>query len=395
MSEILKTRQALTGNEAFAYAMKQINPDVVAAYPITPATEIVQIFSKYVADGEVDTEFVAVESEHSAMSACIGASAAGARVMTGTSSQGLALMHEMLYIASALRLPIVLAEVNRALSAPINIHCDHSDTMGSRDSGWIQIYCENANEGYHSLIQAVKIAETVNLPVMVTLDGFIISHGMEVVETLDTDVVRQYLGKRKPMYNVLDYENPIMVGPLDLPDYYFEHKRQQIEAMRKAKAVIEEVITDYNKRFGFDFPVFAEGYRMEDAEYAILVMSSAAGTMKEAVDIMREKGEKVGLVRLKVFRPFPFEVLQELFKNVKAIGVMDRADSVNTMGGPVFNEVRSALYDLNSRPRIMNFVFGLGGRDFPLSDALYIINRVKELKEGKPLDFVEYVGVRE
>jgi pyruvate ferredoxin oxidoreductase alpha subunit len=236
MSEILKTRQALTGNEAFAYAMKQINPDVVAAYPITPATEIVQIFSKYVADGEVDTEFVAVESEHSAMSACIGASAGGARVMTGTSSQGLALMHEMLYIASALRLPIVLAEVNRALSAPINIHCDHSDTMGSRDSGWIQIYCENANEGYHSLIQAVKIAETVNLPVMVTLDGFIISHGMEVVETLDTDVVRQYLGKRKPMYNVLDYENPIMVGPLDLPDYYFEHKRQQIEAMRKAKS---------------------------------------------------------------------------------------------------------------------------------------------------------------
>jgi pyruvate ferredoxin oxidoreductase alpha subunit len=395
MSEILKTRQALTGNEAFAYAMKQINPDVVAAYPITPATEIVQIFSKYVADGEVDTEFVAVESEHSAMSACIGASTAGARVMTGTSSQGLALMHEMLYIASALRLPIVLAEVNRALSAPINIHCDHSDTMGSRDSGWIQIYCENANEGYHSLIQAVKIAETVNLPVMVTLDGFIISHGMEVVETLDTDVVRQYLGKRKPMYNVLDYENPIMVGPLDLPDYYFEHKRQQIEAMRKAKAVIEEVITDYNKRFGFDFPVFAEAYRMEDSEYAILVMSSAAGTMKEAVDIMREKGEKVGLVRLKVFRPFPFEVLQELFKNVKAIGVMDRADSVNTMGGPVFNEVRSALYDLNSRPRIMNFVFGLGGRDFPLSDALYIINRVKELKEGKSLDFVEYVGVRE
>ena len=395
MAEVLKTRQALTGNEAFAYAMKQINPDVVAAYPITPATEIVQIFSKYVADGEVDTEFVAVESEHSAMSACIGAAAAGARVMTGTASQGLALMHEMLYIASALRLPIVLAEVNRALSAPINIHCDHSDTMGSRDAGWIQIYCENANEGYHSLIQAVKIAETVNLPVMVTLDGFIISHGMEVVETLETDAVRDYLGKRKPLYNVLDYENPIMVGPLDLTDYYFEHKRQQIEAMKKAKSVIEEVITDYNKRFGFDFPVFAEAYRMEDAEYAILSMSSAAGTMKEAIDIMREKGEKVGLVRLKVFRPFPYEVLQELFKNVKAIGVMDRSDSVNTMGGPVFNEVRSALYDLSSRPKIMNFVFGLGGRDFPLKDALYIINRVKELKEGKTLDFVEYVGVRE
>ncbi len=395
MAEKEKTRHALTGNEAFAYAMKQINPDVVAAYPITPATEIVQIFSKYVSDGEVDTEFIAVESEHSAMSACIGASAAGARVMTGTSSQGLALMHEMLYIASGLRLPIVLAEVNRALSAPINIHGDHSDTMGSRDAGWIQIYCENANEGYHTLIQAVKIAETVNLPLMVTLDGFIISHGMEVVETLDTEDVRSFLGTRKPLYNFLDVDNPVMVGPLDLTDYYFEHKRQQIEAMKKSKEIIKNVIEEYNKKFGFDFPVFIETYRMEDAEYAILSMSSAAGTMKEAVDIKRNQGEKVGLVRLKVFRPFPYEALLEAFKNVKAIGVMDRADSLNTMGGPVFNEVRSALYELESRPKIMNFVFGLGGRDFPIRDALYIIDRVKELKDGKKLDFVEYVGVRE
>lgn len=389
-----KTKLALTGNEAFAYAMKQINPDVVAAYPITPATEIVQIFAKYVADGEVDTEFVAVESEHSAMSACIGASAAGARVMTGTASQGLALMHEMLYIASGLRLPIVLAEVNRALSAPINIHCDHSDTMGSRDAGWIQIYCENANEGYHTLIQAVKIAETINLPVMVTLDGFIISHGMEVVEALDDQDVREFVGRRRPLYNLLDVDNPIMVGPLDLTDYYFEHKRQQIEAMIKSKSVIKEVIEDYNRRFGFDFPVFAEFYRMEDAEYAILSMSSAAGTMKEAVDIKRSQGEKVGLVRLKVFRPFPYEVLQEVFKGVKAIGVMDRSDSVSSMGGPVFNEVRSALYELENRPKIMDFVFGLGGRDFPMEQALYIIDRVKELKDGKKLPFVEYVGVR-
>ncbi|MGB9823594.1 MAG: pyruvate ferredoxin oxidoreductase [Candidatus Hydrothermia bacterium] len=390
-----KTKLALTGNEAFAYAMKQINPDVVAAYPITPATEIVQIFAKYVSDGEVDTEFVAVESEHSAMSACIGASAAGARVMTGTSSQGLALMHEMLYIASGLRLPIVLAEVNRALSSPINIHCDHSDTMGSRDAGWIQIYCENANEGYHTLIQAVKIAETANLPVMVTLDGFIISHGMEVVEALEDHEVQEFVGKRRPLYNLLDTENPIMVGPLDLPDYYFEHKRQQIEAMIKAKEVIKSVIEEYNRRFGFDFPVFLEEYRMDDAEYAILSMSSAAGTMKEAIDIKRSQGEKVGLVRLKVFRPFPYEVLQDVFRNVKAIGVMDRADSLNTMGGPVFNEVRSALYELENRPRIMNFVFGLGGRDFPMEQALYIIDRVKELKGGKKLPFVEYVGVRE
>ncbi|MEO0278442.1 MAG: pyruvate ferredoxin oxidoreductase, partial [candidate division WOR-3 bacterium] len=303
--------------------------------------------------------------------------------------------HEMLYIASGLRLPIILAEVNRALSSPINIHCDHSDTMGSRDAGWIQIYCENANEGYHTLIQAVKIAETINLPVMVTLDGFIISHGMEVVEALDDQDVKNFVGKRKPLYNLLDVENPIMVGPLDLTDYYFEHKRQQIEAMIRSKTVIKEVIEDYNKQFGFDFPVFAEFYRMEDAEYAVLSMSSAAGTMKEAVDIRRTNGEKVGLVRLKVFRPFPYEVLQEAFKNVKAIGVMDRSDSVSSMGGPVFNEVRSALYELESRPKIMNFVFGLGGRDFPMEQALYIIDRVKELKEGKKLPLVEYVGVRE
>ncbi|MBP7703284.1 MAG: pyruvate ferredoxin oxidoreductase [Candidatus Hydrothermae bacterium] len=395
MSEKTKNRVALTGNEAFAFAMKQINPDVVAAYPITPATEIVQIFAKYVADGEVDTEYVPVESEHSAMSACIGASAAGARVMTGTSSQGLALMHEMLYIASALRLPIVLAEVNRALSAPINIHCDHSDTMGSRDAGWIQIYCENANEGYHTLIQAVKIAEAVNLPVMATLDGFIISHEMEVVETLEDKEVKEYVGTRKPLYSILDVDNPIMVGPLDLTDYYFEHKRQQVEAMRNSKKVIEDVIRDYNKRFGFDFPVFVEPYRMDDAEYAIVSMSSAAGTMKEAVDIRREQGEKVGLLRLKVFRPFPYEVLTEILKHVKAVGVMDRSDSVNTMGGPVFNELRSALYEVDIRPRIMNFIFGLGGRDFPMEDALHIIDRVRNLKDGNKLDFVEYVGVRE
>ena len=390
-----RKRMALTGNEAYAYAMKQINPDVVAAYPITPATEIVQIFAKYVADGLVNTEFVPVESEHSAMSACVGASATGARVMTGTASQGLALMHEILYIASSLRLPIVMAVVNRALSGPINIHCDHSDTMGSRDAGWIQVYTENANEAYHSVIMGIKIAETVNLPLMVTLDGFIISHEMEVVEVLEDQEVQEFIGERKPLYNILDVDNPITVGPLDLQDYYFEHKRQQVEAMKYAKEVIKSVVEEYNKKFGTDFPAFIEPYRMEDAEYAVLAMSSAAGTMKEAVDLMREKGEKVGLVRLRVFRPFPFEELREVFKNIKAIGVMDRADSLNTMGGPVFNETKSALYDLETRPKMMGFVFGLGGRDFPMEDAIHIIERVKALKEGKKVDMVEYIGVRE
>ncbi|MCD6087873.1 MAG: pyruvate ferredoxin oxidoreductase [Candidatus Hydrothermae bacterium] len=395
-TEIRKKVLALTGNEAYAYAMKQINPDVVAAYPITPATEIVQIFSKYVADGEVDTEFVPVESEHSAMSACVGASAAGARVMTATASQGLALMHEVLYVASALRLPIVLAEVNRALSAPINIHCDHSDTMGSRDAGWIQIYSENADEAYQSLFIALKIAERANIPAMVTMDGFIVSHGMEPVEILPDEKVRQFLGERKPLYTILDVEHPITIGPLDLTDYFFEHKRGQIEAIKEAKKVIPEVHREYNEFFGKNMPDFFEPYRMEDAEIAVISLGSASGTVREAVDVLREKGEKVGALRMRIFRPFPYEKLREYTGNLKVLSVMDRADSLATIGGPVFNEVRSWLYDLERRPFVMNFVYGLGGRDFFVEDALYIFEKlIKAAKGERPSELIEYVGVRE
>lgn len=388
-------KMALTGNEAYAYAMKQINPDVVAAYPITPATEIVQIFSKYVADGKVDTEFVPVESEHSALSACVGASIGGARVMTGTSSQGLALMHEVLYIAAGLRLPIVMAVVNRALSAPINIHGDHSDTMGSRDSGWIQIYTENANEAYHSVIMAIKIAETVNLPIMVMLDGFIISHEMEVVNTLPDEEVKKFVGERKPLYNLFDFENPITVGPLDLQDYYFEHKRQQMEAMFNAKKVIPEITKEYNERFGTDIPAFVEPYKLEDAEYAVVVLSSAAGTMKEIIDEWRERGEKVGLLRIRITRPFPYEEIRKYLHGIKAVGVMDRAESHSTAGGPILQEVKAALYDLEKRPKITGFVFGLGGRDFDDEQANTILNMIKDLKDGKELPIYSFIGVRE
>lgn len=387
-------KHALTGNEAAAYAMKQINPDVVAAYPITPATEIVQIFSKYVSDGEVDTEFIPVESEHSAMSVCIGASVAGARVMTATASQGLALMHEMLYIASGLRLPIVMIVGNRALSAPINIHGDHSDTMGSRDSGWIQFYCENANEVYHTTIMAVKIAEKISLPCMVCMDGFIITHGMEAVETLPDEEVRRFLDEREPLYNILDLKNPITVGSLDLFDFYFEHKRSQAEAMLKSKKIIEEVVKEYNSRFGTNFPAFVEEYKMENADFGIISMSSAAGTIKEAIDIKRKEGVKVGLLRIKTFRPFPYEILRGKLKELKAIGIMDRAESFSTMGGPLGVELKASLYPLDKKPYAIDFIFGLGGREFPLEDAFKIIDITKRLSEGEKFPEFLYIGLK-
>ncbi len=397
MAKRKTTRMALTGNEAMAFAMKQINPDVVAAYPITPATQIVELFSKYVADGEVDTEFVPVESEHSAMSACVGASAAGARVMTGTASQGLALMHEILYIASALRLPITMCVVNRTLSAPINIHCDHSDTMGSRDAGWIQIYTENVQEAYASTIVGVRTAEKANLPVMVTTDGFVLSHGMESLDVFDDEDVREFLGQRKPLYNVLDVDNPITVGPLDLQDYFFEHKRGQIEAMFEAKKHIYDAHREFAEFFGVELPVFMEPYRLDDAEYAIVVLGSSAGTGKEVVDDLRdEKGMKVGLLRLRIFRPFPYEELQQVLGKVKYLAVMDRADSLNTMGGPVATEIARALYHFSERPIIHSFVYGLGGRDVPPENFYEVIEKMQWIAAGNTPDrMVTYVGVRE
>jgi pyruvate ferredoxin oxidoreductase alpha subunit len=287
-------RVAITGNEAVAEAMRQINPDVVAAYPITPATEIVQIFADSVSNGKVDTEFVTVESEHSAMSATIGASAAGARAMTATSSQGLALMWEMLYIAAGLRLPIVAPIVNRALSAPINIHCDHSDTMGARDSGWIQIYSEDAQEAYDNLIQAMRIAEhpDVLLPTMVTMDGFIVSHGMGNAELLPDDVVKKFVGEYEPEHYLLDVENPITVGALDFSDWYFEHRRQLADAHTRVQDVVLQVAKEFKEISGREYKLF-DAYKLDDAEVAIVVINSAAGTAKTVVDQLREKGLKV------------------------------------------------------------------------------------------------------
>ncbi|MDD5422767.1 MAG: pyruvate ferredoxin oxidoreductase, partial [Candidatus Omnitrophica bacterium] len=374
---------ARTGNEAMAEAMRQVNPDVVAAYPITPATEVVQIFAGYVADGVVDTEFVPVESEHSAMSACIGASAAGGRAMTGTSSQGLALMAEMLYIAGGLRLPIVLADVNRALSSPINIHCDHSDTMMVRDAGWIQIFSENSQEGYDNMIQAIRIAEKAKLPVVVTTDGFIISHGMERIEILDDQDVKDFIGVYKPEHYLLDLDHPITVGALDLTDYYFEHKRQAIEGMKQASSIILDVAKDFKDKAGRSYGLF-ENYKMDDAERAIVAMGSTAGTAKVVVDNLRAKGQKVGLLEPRVFRPFPKEEMAEALKGLKAIAVMDRSDSMNAHEGPLCLEVKAGLFDASTslsidpeqsrridkglNKPVLNYIYGLGGREVKLED---------------------------
>ncbi|MGB9797574.1 MAG: transketolase C-terminal domain-containing protein [bacterium] len=395
MLEKTKELMALTGNEAAAYAMKQINPDVVAAYPITPQTELMQTFAQYVADGLVDTELVAVESEHSAMSACVGAAAAGARTMTATSSQGLALMWEVLYIASGLRLPIVMSVINRALSAPINIHGDHSDAMGARDAGWIQLWSENAQEVYDNVIQAVRIAEEVFLPVMVNLDGFIISHGVEVVETFSDEVVKAFVGERKSPYMLLDVDHPITVGALDLQDYYMEHKRSQAEAMRTAMPTILKVAEDFAKISGRKYGAI-EPYRLEDAELAIVALGSSCGTAKDAIDELREEGIKAGLLKIRVFRPFPWEEIKSALAGKKAIAVMDRAEGMSGVGGPVFHEVRSCLYDLPQHPPIVNYIYGLGGRDVDVEDIKRVFRDLLPIAEaGKVEDFYRYLGVRE
>ncbi len=391
--------KALDGTGAVAEAMRQINPDVVAAYPITPQTAIVQTFSEFVADGLVDTEFITVESEHSAMSACVGAAAAGARVMTATSSAGLAFMWEILYVAASNRLPIVMTNVNRALSAPINIHCDHSDSMGARDAGWIHLFCENAQEAYDTIIQAVRIAEhpDVLLPVMVLFDGFITSHAEERVEIFDDAKVKAFVGEYRPKYSLLDLDHPVTYGPLDFTDYYFEHKRQQVEAMRHAQKVILDVADEFAKTFGRKYGLF-ETYRLDDAEVAIVVSSSTAGTARAAVDKLRAQGAKVGLLKPRVFRPFPAQELAHALRHLKAVGVMDRAISFGSMGnaGPLFLELAAAMKIYDANVPMADFVFGLGGRDIVPSQIEGVFRDLLQVaKTGQVRELVTYLGVRE
>ncbi|MBI3077915.1 MAG: pyruvate ferredoxin oxidoreductase [Deltaproteobacteria bacterium] len=388
---------ALTGNTAVALAMQQIEPDVVAAYPITPSTEIMQSFATYIANGEVDSELVLAESEHSALSACVGAAAAGGRVMTATSSQGLALMWEVLYIAAGMRLPIVISVANRALSAPLNIHGDHSDMMGARDSGCIQLYAETAQEAYDNTLQAVRIAEhpEVRLPVLSGMDGFIISHSIERMVVEDREAVRGFVGPYVPHHPLLDLAHPVSYGPLALPDTYMEHRRQLVEAMRRAERVIEAVGTEFGARFGRTYGL-TEAYRLEDAEFGLIALSSAAGTCRVAADELRARGMRVGVLRPRVLRPFPHARLRDALGHLRAIAVLDRADSPGGFGAPVFTEVRSALYGLPSPPLVIGRVFGLGGRDLLVEHVTEVAEALeKALETGEPPEPVDYLAVRE
>lgn len=390
-------RERLSGNEAIAVAMRQINPDVVAAFPITPSTEIPQYFSQFVANGKVDTEFVAVESEHSAMSACIGAQAAGGRTMTATSANGMALMWEMLYIAASSRLPITLACVNRALSGPLNIHNDHGDSMGARDSGWIQLYSENNQEAYDNFIQAVRIGEhsDVILPVMVCQDGFITSHAVENLELLEDDKVKAFVGEYKPEHYLLNSKEPIAVGPLDLPNYYFEHRRQQAQAMINAKKVILDVARDFEKLTGRKYELF-EKYKLDDAEIAIVIINSTAGTVKTVVDELREKGIKAGLLKIRVFRPFPADEIAEALKHLKALAIMDKAEAFSAVGGPLFAEIKGALYGKTNTVMAINYIYGLGGRDVKADDIELVYTALQDIqKTGQIGETYRYLGVRE
>jgi pyruvate ferredoxin oxidoreductase alpha subunit len=391
--------EALSGNEAVATAMRQINPDVVAAYPITPQTSTVQAFAGFVADGLVDTEFVTVESEHSAMSACVGASAAGARVMTATASNGMALMWEILYIAASTRCPIVMSLVSRALSGPANIHCDHADVMGMRDSGWIILFSENGQEAYDNLIQAVRIGEhpDVLLPVVVCQDGFITSHGVERVEVYNDAEVKALVGEYHARWPLLDLDNPKTYGPVSFHEHYYEHKRQQIEAMQKARQVIVDVAQEFNQNFRRQYGLF-EPYQLEDAEVAVVVANSTAGTTKAVVDRLREEGIKAGLLKPRVFRPFPGKEMADALRHLKAIAVLDRSISFGAMdnAGPLFLELTAALAVHGAQMPVANYVYGIGGRDvLPHEIESVYLDMVRAAETGEVERIVTYLGVRE
>lgn len=386
-------RKVMTGHKAVAEAMRQIEPDVMAVYPITPQSEIAEYYAEYVHDGIVHTELVPVESEHSAMSACVGAAAAGARVMTATSSQGLALLVEVLYIAAGLRLPIVMALANRALSAPINIHCDHSDAYLCRDSGAFQIFCESAQEAYDYTLVAQRIAEhdKVRIPAVVNLDGFTLTHTSQVVEPLDDAPAKKFVGEYKPVYPLLDVDKPVTWGPFAMPDYYFELKRAQAAAIEEVPAVFLEIQKAYAKVSGRNYGGFLEGYRLDDAERALVVLGSTAGTAKVAVDALREKGEKVGLLKVWLYRPFPYRAVAAALGHVKQVAVLDRAFSFGAMGA-LYTDVAASVVHADRRPALANYIYGLGGRDITVDQLAQVF---AEMGKRRPDDGLRYIGLRE
>ena len=386
-------RERLSGNEAVATAMKQINPDTVAAYPITPSTEIPQYFSNFVANGSVTTEFIPVESEHSAMSASIGAAAAGGRVMSATSSQGLALMFEMLYIASGMRLPLTLICGNRALSAPLNIHNDHSDSMGVRDAGFIQLYCENNQEAYDNVIMAVKITERAKLPVMVCYDGFITSHSVENITLMENEEVKNFVGEYSPSEYLLDEKRNISMGPLALQKDYFNARVELAEAMKKSKDTILDVSEEFYNITGRKYELY-EKYMMDDAELGIIVLNSTAGTVKDTVDKLRNQGIKAGVIKPRTFRPLPYTELTNELKNLKALAIMDKCDSINGYSAPLFSEITSAMYTASLNVPTINYIYGLGGCDVRESDIEEVYTNLAKIAKNKKIDKVtHYLGL--
>jgi pyruvate ferredoxin oxidoreductase alpha subunit len=389
-------KDRLSGNEAVAIALRQINPDVFPAFPITPSTEIPQYFASFVADGKVDTEFIPVESEHSSMSATIGASAAGARALTATSSCGMAFMWEELYIAASNRLPLALALVNRALSGPININCDHSDSMGARDAGWIQIYAETNQEAYDNMVQAFRISEhkDVRLPIMVCQDGFITSHAVQNIELLEDEEVKNFVGEYEPENYLLNPECPMAVGPYALTDYYMEAKRNQADGMAHVNQVVLDIAKEFETLSGRKYGLF-EAYRMEDAERAVIIIGSAAGTTKDAVDRLREQGEKVGMIKIRLYRPFPADELAEALKDVKAVAIMDRSESYTNHGGPLGADVMSALFRARSKALAINYIYGLGGRDVRVEDMEEVYATLKQvIADDDAGEMYRYMGLR-
>ena len=389
-------KDRMSGNEAVAYAIKQINPDVMPAFPITPSTEIPQMVSNYIANGEVDTEFIPVESEHSSMSAAIGAEAAGARTLTATSSAGLALMWEELLLAASNRMPLALALVNRTLSGPININCDHTDSMGARDTGWIQIYAENNQEVYDNFIQAYPIAENkdVHLPIMICQDGFITSHAVENIELMDDDVVKEFVGEYEPEEFLLNPGKPMAVGPYAISAYAMEARKNQEIALENAKDVIYKVGKEYEKVSGRKYGFFEE-YKTKDADYIMLIMGSAAGTAKQAVDELREQGKKVGVLKLRVFRPFPAKEIAAALSRCKAVAIMDRCESYNGNGGPLGSEVTAALFRNKVMIDDVNYIYGLAGRDFTVENVFDIFAELDDaVTSGTEVEQYQYIGLR-
>ena len=390
-------KDRMSGNEAVSYAIRQINPDVMPAFPITPSTEIPQMVSTYIANGQMDTEFIPVESEHSSMSATIGAEAAGARSLTATSSAGLALMWEELLLAASNRMPCALALVNRTLSGPLNINCDHSDGMGARDTGWIQIYAENNQEAYDNFIQAYPIAEDprVHLPIMICQDGFITSHAVENIELLEDKEVKEFVGEYHPEEFLLNPGKPIAVGPYAVSNYVMEARRNQLEALERSKEVILEVADKFRELSGRGFGLFEE-YKTEDADYIMVMIGSAAGTAKEAVDQLREKGKKVGVLKLRVFRPFPAEEIANAIRHAKAVAIMDRTESYNTHGGPLGSEIEAGLYRAKATVMAVNYIYGLGGRDFTVDHVASVFAELESAVENETeVKQYQYIGLRE